>query len=172
MGEWAGQPNKFIEKIWSGLENVDMFGSPELSNYAYAYRFKLGRFPDWYLHGRKNEFKPKLHTVRAGTRWKSGMDIHFAINPRSKNYFQFAPVIPCVSVQEIEIIEMVMTSSSHCYQTQDGRVWVIVVDGVHLKRTQIEQLAINDGFDSVEQFFSWFNKDFKGQMIHWSDLRY
>ncbi len=28
------------------------------------------------------------------------------------------------------------------------------------------------GFDSVEDFFRWFDTDFKGKIIHWTDLRY
>jgi hypothetical protein len=34
------------------------------------------------------------------------------------------------------------------------------------------RLARNDGFDSVEDFFSFFPEDFKGKIIHWTDLRY
>lgn len=28
------------------------------------------------------------------------------------------------------------------------------------------------GFDSVKDFFRYFNKDFKGKIIHWTDLKY
>lgn len=45
-------------------------------------------------------------------------------------------------------------------------------NGIRLKRSQIEELAMNDGFESVDQFFAWFNKDWKGKIIHWTDLKY
>jgi hypothetical protein len=34
------------------------------------------------------------------------------------------------------------------------------------------QFVQNDGFDSIEDFFSYFDKGFKGKIIHWTDLRY
>lgn len=34
------------------------------------------------------------------------------------------------------------------------------------------ELAVNDGFDSDEMFFKWFDKDFDGWLIHWTDKRY
>ena len=36
----------------------------------------------------------------------------------------------------------------------------------------LRELAKNDGFESVEDFFAYFNKDFKGKIIHWTDLQY
>ena len=30
----------------------------------------------------------------------------------------------------------------------------------------------NDGFDSIENFLRWFNKDFEGKIIHWTGFRY
>lgn len=172
MGKWAGQPTNFIEKVWSGLYHEGMFGPLERISFDEEYKGKFGRFWDsWYT---PETTLPKLHTLREdpNDRWYAGRGIQFAINPQSKNYFQFAPTIPCVSVQPIQIKEMLMTSSSHCYPTKNDRIMVIEVDGIRLKRTQIEELAINDGFESAEQLFAWFNKDWEGKIIHWTDLRY
>lgn len=33
-------------------------------------------------------------------------------------------------------------------------------------------LALNDGFESVKQFFQWFNEPFVGKLIHWTDSKY
>lgn len=165
MGEWAGQPNNFMGKIWAGL--------------ARDYEDPIDAMLDFSLYGEKHVTKfserwsinaadtPKLHTIRAGNRWEAGMDIHFAINPRSKNYFQFAPVIPCVSVQEIEIIHTGYSPNTPAVYIHNGKSLMNP-----LSYSEIETLAQNDGFDSVEQFFAWFNKDFKGQLIHWSNHTY
>jgi hypothetical protein len=39
---------------------------------------------------------------------------------------------------------------------------------------EIEELAINDGFDSVADFWDYFSSygDFEGRIIHWTDLTY
>lgn len=100
------------------------------------------------------------------------MKIHPVINNRTKNRFQFAPEIVCTGVQEIEIKEMIMTDFYTSWKTKDGRVWVIEIDGIRLKRNHISQFAQNDGFESVEQFFAYFNKPVEGQIIHWTDLKY
>ena len=107
------------------------------------------------------EIKPKLHTIRhdESERWKPGMDIHFVINSRTKDRFQFAPVVKCKSVQTIEIE----------YQ---NKYTVVRIDGRSLSYEAIKQLAANDGFDYVWDFFKYFDKDFKGRLIHWTDLKY
>jgi len=36
----------------------------------------------------------------------------------------------------------------------------------------MEQLAINDGFDCIDDFFAWFNTDFTGKIIWFVDKKY
>lgn len=48
----------------------------------------------------------------------------------------------------------------------------VYVDGRQLSYSEIEELAVNDGFDSAEDFFKWFKKDFRGWIIHWTDKKY
>jgi hypothetical protein len=36
----------------------------------------------------------------------------------------------------------------------------------------IKQLAENDGFDDIGQFFGWFNDDFTGKIICWEKVKY
>ena len=33
-------------------------------------------------------------------------------------------------------------------------------------------LVQNDGFASISDFFKFFNKDYTGKIIHWTDLKY
>lgn len=83
--------------------------------------------------------------------------------------FRFAPSITVVSVQLIEIV----------YYT-DREVLLndlppkkrVAIDGNILKEAEILQLAQNDGFDTVEEFFEYFNEDFTGKLIHWTDKKY
>lgn len=107
---------------------------------------------------------PKKHTIRAdnGNRWKEGSLIHPVINNRTPQRFQFAPTIKCKGVQKIEILHG-LKRENHAFVKVDDKV---------LHQSEIEILAINDGFDSVEQFFQWFNTDFTGKIIHWTDLKY
>lgn len=77
--------------------------------------------------------------------------------------FQFAPAVKVKSIQKIEII----------YEDEDKCALarpLVVIDGVW--QTDITELVLNDGFESTEQFFSWFSKGFTGKIIHWTDLKY
>lgn len=128
-------------------------------------------------------FKPKLHTIRKGNRWKAGKTIHFATGQRTKNY-QCFHVAKCVSVQSIEIIDCDNIPPSqynnqvHVVSREFGGVYfynafMIKVDGRALTVDEIITLAHNDGFDSTKGFYEWFEfKEFSGQLIHWTDLRY
>ena len=159
MGELAGQPNYFIEKIWMGLPGVDGF---EYGWQEYRYTEFFGK--EW---DKPDRTTPKLHTIRRDehNRWKPGMKIHPVINNRTPDRFQFAPVIECKSVQRIEI------KWSHDWEDTPLGVQVLVfIDGELF--SDLDKLAINDGFPSVEAFFQYFNTDFKGNLIHWTDLKY
>lgn len=164
-----GKPNYFIEKIWNGL----LYGNH--GEYHYSYNVFLEDYRknfknDWDGHP-DNNLAPKLHTIRLDekSRWGAGCDIHFVINNRTPNRFQFAPVIKCVSVQEIKITHY---AGSEIKGAMIGPFTSVQIDGKILRYDVISQLAINDGFDSVEDFFAYFNKDFTGKIIHWTDLKY
>lgn len=154
-----GKPTRFIEKIWDGLINNNLVTVCEFTKFLNNY---VDRFNDVWDSTDGSFYNPKLHTIRKDehNRWKPGMKIHFVINNRSKNFFQFAPVVECKSVQKIEIFK------------RDG-LRFIRIDGRFINSNQVaEEIAINDGFDSVDDLFNWFNKDFTGKIIHWTDLRY
>ena len=153
MGEWAGKPTYFVEKTTNCLKDV-------LGGYLQA-KYK----PESYDFIASLNLGKKLHTFREDRfdRWGHGANLHFAINNRSPDYFQFAPVVKCVSVQKIEIK----------HADDDGFPWaepVVYIDDKWF--IEVDQLATNDGFESVEQFFAWFNTDFTGKIIHWTDFKY
>lgn len=151
-----GKPNHFINKIWLGISINKLTTISEYQNSRMAHYDKFGK--DW---ANSNSDKPKIHTIRIDEKnnWKSGKNIHFIINNRTKNRFQFAPVLKCKSVQEIII--------SHTDSLK-----YVHINGNCLTESEVEILAINDGFDSLVDFFQYFNKDFKGKIIHWTDVKY
>ncbi|WP_120240219.1 hypothetical protein [Marinifilum flexuosum] len=158
----SGTPTYFVEKILactgcedlpdSTLERLAEMIAPEVEN------------GDWMIPEMVEQFRPKIHTIRvdAKNRWKPGNKIHFVINNRTKNYLQFAPVMTCVSVQDIEII----------YPTEYVNDLIVIIDGRRLSRNEMYELAWNDGFSYLAQFDQYFMEGFKGKLIHWTNLKY
>jgi len=177
MGELAGQPNYFPEKIQHSLMDHGILSVADRHNYRHEHEQRFGHVWDWDCP----KLNRKDHTIREdkNDRWKPGMDIHMVINNRTKNRFQFVPVVKCKSVQTIEIRDITHLSTNVGivlnFPIKDQVFHLrynVIVDGKILGRNAIIVLAIKDGFDSVEDFFAYFNKDFKGKIIHWTNLKY
>lgn len=121
----------------------------------------------------KKEFVPKIlsgkkiHTIRKGHRWKTGMRAHlWCGNPRnvSVNPYPFL-CAPYVWVVNIEVYSSLRSFRVACRSN----------DGIHYKDfsdvvadTDVFGIATNDGFDSVDAFWSWFPEYFEGQLILFS----
>ena len=127
------------------------------------------QFPDKIIAG------TKLHTIREDSkdRWKVGVWMHMATGVRTKKYNCFKGDI-CTGTQEIEIIW-----HRNIFFLSKVAVWVDcnVIGYYYPEKTELTdkkviELALNDGFDSVDDFFKWFNKDYEGKIIHWTNLRY
>lgn len=166
--EYAGKPNHFVEKI---LQSVYRNYGEELNKFTSPAVEILGYEEESEFFNNILDSEPKLHTFRADPkdRWKVGMKIHPVINNRTKNRFQFAPELEVKGIQSIKIE----------YDPKEPvypKVNVLVSTGTHsykvLGAPSIEKLAINDGFESLDQFFAWFKKDFTGKIIHWTNLKY
>ncbi len=150
-GHLSGKPTRFRERI--------------LNTLAQDYPFTAA-----LLEASPEKYKMKPHTIRRDkfNKWVVGKNIHFfewSAKPYRSTHFKFAPVIACVSTQIIEI----------CWTDADGFLMAIPtiwVDGKWLVGEAEELLALNDGFDSLQSFYAWFNKDFTGKIIHWTDLKY
>lgn len=150
----AGFPTHFMEKIIKGY----FWTQPVSKEVAAA--FHHSEFNSSVL----SNCKGKLHTIREDkkNRWKPGMNIHFVIHNRTKKRFQFAPTIKVVSIQKIEIFN----------PTEYLNDMIIKVDSRELSMEEKQQLAWNDGFECLAEFQMYFNKDFTGKIIHWTDLSY
>lgn len=107
----------------------------------------------------------KIHTFRADTqlRWKEGRSIQFATGRRTKNYKQFLEG-KCKSIQTLFI--------SHDRKA----VWLATEKGLFIPgligKLDVELIAKNDGFESVEDFWKWFNVEGVFRCIHWTDFKY
>lgn len=156
-----GKPTYFMEKIWAGLEEIC-----DANNFCID-QFHKGLLLTAYDDSIDRE--PKLHTIRKDekNRWKSGVLIDFFINARQKNMFRFAPRIPLISRQTV-----FMTYLPHL-----GNGFEVSIDGRQIDNSELEQLAINDGFDRVEDFANYFISEMEEnqcsmKILHWTDLRY
>lgn len=163
----AGKPTYFVEKIIEGLLRDSSIEIPRQDWGQYL----LYTLVSNYIVGSKEE---KLHTIRQdkNDRWKTGMDIHFYINSRTKDMFRFAPVIPCVSTQTISFDHAPGFMQVFIDGAWYGDVYHHGLNDIYDYTTDLENLASNDGFDSLEDFFAYFNTDFTGKIIHWTHLKY
>ena len=130
--------------------------------------------------GFKEQFVPlilngvKKHTIRKDKheRWSAGKLMHMATGVRTKDYRQFDELV-CTDVQKISIVYNKIHSKVQILI--DGKYYGSAFfdkDTLVYFTKSIETLARNDGFESVDDFFKWFDKDFNGRIIHWTNLRY
>jgi hypothetical protein len=105
----------------------------------------------------------KKHTIREDKKERhgGGATLHLATGVRTKSYRCLKKVL-CTSVQKIEII----------YVNGIYNDVFVYLDGRELSYDEVTKMAKNDGFNSQDSFFEWFNKDFSGKIIHWTKLRY
>lgn len=164
-GRLSGKNTFFVERITS---NLSRFLDEDIDNYIPKIIKSLGYNSQIELVRQVVDLKGKKHTIRKDSkdRWKKGNDIHFSINVRAKNQLQFAPVVKCKSIQKINI-----TYNEEVCEAF-GCEPCVFIDDKPLYIHDYEKLAINDGFDSVHDFFEWFNEDFEGKLIHWTNLKY
>lgn len=113
----------------------------------------------------------KIHTIRADKHdlWIEGRKIHFwHSNPRNVNGHPYPFEVPdkeiCLGIQKIEI-------TSQKYFGADV-MRNVFIDGILLSPREVEELAVNDGFNRHRSFFKWFDGPFVGKIIHWTEKRY
>ncbi len=168
--EFAGKSNHFVGKIWTGILQRNSLSKRKDEKLYVDCKGKglIPRFPP----------KPKIHTFRKDTdnRWKVGMHIHPVINNRTKDRFQFAPVLEVEGLQKIEIK---ITSTTKSGAVSGALIFIddkyycgYFLYGKLFSHDDLIKLVENDGFPSPEAFFSWFNTDFTGKIIHWTGLKY
>lgn len=132
----------------------------------------------------------KIHTIREDktNRWKQGNKIHCFTGLRTKKCKLFY-LAECKGTQEINIFRVYAGMGIvRCFKGAKRKLFklnakienfpiiirqnLVFIDGKQLTSYQIRQLAKNDGFKNSTEFFEWFDKDFEGKIIHFTNLRY
>jgi hypothetical protein len=122
---------------------------------------------------REPHFIPKIHTIREDEhdRWRPGMKIHHVYGNRTKKRECFLEN-ECVSIQRIKIVH----KENRISVLINGAAYASIpktLGSVHyLDIQKMITLAQNDGFENPTAFFKWFNKDFSGKIIHWTQKVY
>lgn len=153
----AGQPTFFVEKIWKGL--WDASDNPYLGNYQQEYDNHFGIEQIINVH----QFLPKVHTVRAGNRWKAGD--YFSPRVWSDKPYNSPQIIiaPDIKIENVWSFEITPTGSKCC----------IFIDSISKPFNLLDEVAKNDGL-TREDFNHWFStkqirdNGFKGQVICWN----
>lgn len=159
-----GQETMFAEKIVKSLDNkknkinADQFKT--VMNWMVVN--KKFNFP-YYLNLPKN-YKGKIHTMREDKigKWNEGDQIDPMMVEGTTGLFRFLPPIICKGIQRVKIE----------YFMGCGNYPNVFIDGQLLSNDEFEQYVINDGFDNPEQFCLYFDKDWKGKLIHWTNFKY
>lgn len=163
-----GSPTDFPLAIWKGLLDNNIvkpmvFEFHKVLSKKNNIEVLEGELPD---HAKIHSLREDIHDL-----WGHGSMINFYVNARTKNCFEFGPYIPCHGTQKV-VIDKFKPQSNNFYQTKDGRIYTVKVDGRDLHKLEIISLALNDGFKSTEDFFKYFKDGFDGKIIHWTDFRY
>ncbi len=108
---------------------------------------------------------PKHHAILTDTGhlWKSGTIIQIVYNDIIDScYRQIIPDIRCISVQKIQIK----------YKPELSSIPIVFINDKNICVSEVETLAINEGFDNADMFYNHFNEDFSGRIVHWTGLLY
>lgn len=107
----------------------------------------------------------KIHTIREWSCMPETQLVHIC-NPYS-NLRQSVMTNTCTSVEKVRIDAL----------NQSVTVYHDSMESKALTTSEIELLAHNDGFESVEKFWLYFRKYSKNSIynfniIHWTDIKY
>jgi len=150
-----GSPNYYEEKIWACLLMFKIVTNDDFSNYFDGDKGMLIKVAD----------RPKFHMIIENNSdfWKEGSPIQIAYDDTiNGGVRQIIPSIRCVSTQKIQIR----------YKPELSTIPMIFIDDKSICISEVERLAINEGFGDAGEFYRFYNKSFTGKIIHWTSLRY
>jgi hypothetical protein len=151
----AGKPTFFVEKIYKSLFVMKCVPSELVKDFNFAVM-------------NDDEYLPKHHTVRNGSRWKVGDKFSPRVwsgKPYNSKQIIISSDITITKVYNITILVLDFGKL--------GLQAVVSIDGKFFDK--IETLSMNDGL-FVDDFLNWFlnkkEETFVGQIICWSDVKY
>lgn len=109
---------------------------------------------------------PKIHSLREDIhdRWCVGMKIHFYVWSRTKK-------ATCFGIGEVKAIQYAIINA------QLQRIFIMdekngLGHSRELLGTDLADFVLNDGFDSIDQFWKFFTQSKTYKLIHWTDFKY
>jgi hypothetical protein len=157
------KPTYFIDKISRCLVVTNQLKAIDFCGFYDSYKYKFDKSYDL-----DETETPKLHTIRRDVfnKWKNTSEIKFFINVNLEEEFQFAPIVPLVSAQSIRISYHEEDFEKACSEP------AIYIDEKPIDLETLSALAVNDGFENIVDFLTYFNTNFTGVIIHWTNLKY
>lgn len=159
----GGKPTNFAEKIIKSLDGSKHI-NPHDFKYLMDWMVVHKKFSFKYYLNLPESYKGKIHTMREDKigKWNEGDKIDMMMNDGLKEMFRFLPTVPCLGIETCKIE----------YFMGCGNYPNVYVGGRLLSNKEFEKFIVNDGFDNAEQFCQYFDKDWKGKIIHWTGYKY
>lgn len=159
-----GKETRFAEKIIKSLDNKRSKINADEFKTVMNWMVVNKKFDFPYYVALAKDYIGKIHTMREDKigKWNEGDQIDMMMNDGLKEFFRLLPPVLCKGIQRVKIE----------YFMGCGNYPNLYVDGHLLSNEQYEQFTKNDGFDSVEDFCLYFDKDWKGKLIHWTNFKY
>ncbi|MEX0274289.1 MAG: hypothetical protein AB3N16_07925 [Flavobacteriaceae bacterium] len=193
----AGGSTYFVEMVWSSIDeqlldeffwdnhHISFHNREEIWRLFEAVDYKI----DWDAYDcLVRDDEGKIHTIRFMTperaaQWaKKDREIHFYINNRTPRAFRFAPLIKRKGFQKIEIEHSLSNPPIVRVKIEGKQLWTgNPYDKFMSGSFPMVDLAINDGFEAIEDFFAYFRPEriAKAQkagkdpyIIHWTGKLY
>lgn len=151
----------------------------------FSKKIKKGPLKGWITDFEaKIEDGRKKHTIRkdAHNRWEAENIIHFSTGFNKDDQFLkgICTGIQWITIERWSIPDRLPLEKQYYCEKRNKYYSIDVSEGMplnYLTEKEMEELAVNDGFDNLEQFFDWFDEyievnGWRGKLIHWSDIRY
>lgn len=166
----AGQPTYFVEKLWNSLPNYT-------PSYYELINLNPGKEKEAELcwdpvYMNFHTLGPKLHTIRAGHRWKTGDKFGPRVwsgKPYRSPQIAIGPDIEIKKTWDFEINQSSIRDIMNV--NINGVLFSEIMAGCFATKLEgMIELAKNDGL-SYDDFLEWFKfpKPFSGQIICWDE---
>ena len=176
MGDLAGKPTYFQEKIWSGLRYQNPKEKSVLYNYYRSESRKLSGqdWPDEYGCFLLWQYPPKTTTIRSNYEyWKSKegqllQPFFWAGKPRRSKHVVFCPEVRLVSVLRINLdlyeknIIITAEEANDLYK----KSFISLLNG-----KSVSDFTKDEGFDHPDHFWAWFERDFSGAYLELESVK-